>query len=872
MSSTHNGERAPSGRALLPNLVLTSSVLLTLLAAYFVSSAVYARDQVRFDTAVRSVGDSIGDRLSIYGALLEGVRAHFDSSDSVTREGFHTFVDSLRAQERYSGIQGIGFAVRSPRGDEAAFAAAARERGVSGVSVWPASDRTEGYPIVFLEPADDRNRVALGFDMYSEPVRREAMDLARDSGRPTVSARVRLVQETEAEVQSGFLIYLPVYRRGAPHSTVEERRANVVGFVYAPFRAGNLFSSIFDGRPQNLIDFEVYAGPDASPDALLYDSRGPGDHAEPSTRFRTEKSQDVPGRSWTIRYEARPEFVLSSSWRLTFYTLLTGLGVSVLLFLIARSQVKARTEAEAYASELLASREQLRSSEARLRRLVDSNLIGIEIVDASGRLIEVNETFLQTIGRSKEEVDAGRLDWDLVKPPSVRARDISSLAAIAANGGESTYETSYIRVDGTEVPVLEGLASFGAQHETVVGFILDLSERKRVETERAALLERERESRQMAEEANRLKDEFLATVSHELRTPLNAILGWSRLLKTGRLDAEAAVGALDTIERNSRSQAQLIEDLLDVSRIMTGNLRIEVEPVDLVPVIEAALASVRPAAAAKSIQIDADLDVATGTVSGDPTRLQQIIWNLLANAVKFTPRAGRVDVRLGAADTYAVVEIRDSGPGIDRSFLPYVFERFRQADSSITRAHGGLGLGLAIVRHLTEMHGGSVSAESEGPGAGALFTVRIPLMGVSLDDSAAVVPGDAEVSLDGVRVLVVDDDADSREVLAVALEQYGADVRTCAEAERALDELAGFKPNVLVSDIAMPGMDGHELIRRVRARGVENYGSIPAIALTAYSRSEDRKSALNAGYQVHMAKPFEPATLAAAVAELARRT
>jgi signal transduction histidine kinase/ActR/RegA family two-component response regulator len=416
--------------------------------------------------------------------------------------------------------------------------------------------------------------------------------------------------------------------------------------------------------------------------------------------------------------------------------------------------------------------------------------------------------------------------------------------------------------------VLEGLASFGSSGDIFVGFTLDLAERKRVEQERAALLEREREARQLAEEANRMKDEFLATISHELRTPLNAILGWTRLLTMGKLDPGSADRALETIERNARAQAQLIDDLLDVSRIMSGKLRLRVEAVDLARVVESALESVRPAATAKGITLATDLDRATGAVSGDANRLEQVVWNLLANAVKFTPLGGHVTVRLAAADTYAVVDISDSGPGIDEAFLPYVFERFRQADSSITRAHGGLGLGLAIVRHLTEIHGGTVSA-ANGPGGGAVFSVRLPLMGVTIDDSAVAGETDArEVALDGVRVLVVDDDKDSRDVVAVSLEQFGATVHTCASGEQALEELERWQADVLVSDVAMPRMDGHELVRRVRAG---SNGHLPAIALTAYARGEDRKQTFASGFQAHLAKPYEPAKLAAVVARLARR-
>jgi PAS domain S-box-containing protein len=385
-----------------------------------------------------------------------------------------------------------------------------------------------------------------------------------------------------------------------------------------------------------------------------------------------------------------------------------------------------------------------------------------------------------------------------------------------------------------------------------------------------------------AQEANRIKDEFLATLSHELRTPLTAVLGWARLLSTGQLDAEASARALDTIQRNARAQQQIVEDILDVSRIITGKLRLEVNPVKLIPVIEAALESVRPAADAKAIRLEPRLDSATGLVMGDPARLQQVIWNLLSNAVKFTPQNGRIEVQLREVDSHAQVSISDSGEGIRAEFLPFVFDRFRQADGSTTRVHGGLGLGLAIVRHLVELHGGTVKAESAGEGNGATFIITLPLSvqkpesesASETDLPLATLDSESEClsDLSGLRVLVVDDEADSLEFLDASLTRCGAEVLTVSSAAEALDALTEFRPDVLISDIGMPHEDGYTLMRKIRALGPEHGGAIPAAAVTAYARSEDRMRALLAGFQTHIAKPVEPAELAAVVASLAGRT
>ncbi|HUG53860.1 MAG TPA: ATP-binding protein [Vicinamibacteria bacterium] len=391
-------------------------------------------------------------------------------------------------------------------------------------------------------------------------------------------------------------------------------------------------------------------------------------------------------------------------------------------------------------------------------------------------------------------------------------------------------------------------------------------ERMRIERERQTLLESERAARRDAEAANRAKDEFLATLSHELRTPLNAIVGWAHLLRTGQLDPGQTARAVEVIDRNAKAQSQIVADVLDVSRIVMGKLRLEVRPVELSAVVQEALETLRPAAAAK--ELDVTLDVgAGGKVSGDPDRLQQIVWNLVANAIKFTPAGGQIRVRLERLQGHLDVVVEDSGVGIRPDFLPHVFERFRQSDSSSTRAHGGLGLGLALVRHLVELHGGSVSATSRGEGQGSTFIVSLPLR-FSAEGSEVEEP--LPVDLDGLSVLVVDDDGEARELVATALRRAGAQVRTAATASEALADMARHPPAVIVSDLEMPGEDGYQLIRRIRALDPARGGTIPAAALTAHVGPEEVRRALEAGFQWHMAKPAAPDEIARAVAALAR--
>jgi PAS domain S-box-containing protein len=424
----------------------------------------------------------------------------------------------------------------------------------------------------------------------------------------------------------------------------------------------------------------------------------------------------------------------------------------------------------------------------------------------------------------------------------------------------------------TASPIREGGQPVG----TIVE-VRDISAELRIETEREQLLARTQAARHTAEEASRLKDEFLATVSHELRTPMTAILGWAHLLRTASLDEPTARRALDTIERNARAQAQLIEDLLDVSRIITGKLRLDARPVELAPIIAAATDAARPAATAKGITLHVDPGETHLAVLGDADRLQQVVWNLLSNAIKFTPQAGEVRVALARNAGHAEINVRDTGQGIAPEFLPHVFERFRQADGAPTRQHGGLGLGLAIVRHLVELHGGTVAAASAGAGHGATFTVQLPVAALrtadfglragdgTSDQSAIRSPQSAILS--GLRVLVVDDEPDARDLLQLVLTQSGALVMTADSAGAALAAFERERPDLLISDIGMPGVDGYALIREVRARETQSgLAHLPAIALTAYARTEDRAQALDAGFHTHMPKPIDPAALVAALA------
>ncbi|MEH2012529.1 hybrid sensor histidine kinase/response regulator [Nostoc sp.] len=450
--------------------------------------------------------------------------------------------------------------------------------------------------------------------------------------------------------------------------------------------------------------------------------------------------------------------------------------------------------------------------------------------------------------------------------------DDRALLEVQATGVSRIYEKEYLHPNGKRVPIVLGIALLNDSKDNCVAFVLDITERKLAEKECDRLLEREMKARQQVEIANKIKNEFLGVLSHELRTPLNSLLGWSKMLRTRKFDEKTTNHALETIERNAKLQTQLIEDLLDVSHILQGKLNLNICPVSLVMVVEAALKTVQLAAQARSIQIQTIFDPTLGQVMGDPNRLQQVVWNLLSNAVKFTPTGGRVEIRLMEAANQAQIQVSDTGKGIPPDFLSYVFDYFRQADSTTTRTFGGLGLGLAIVRKVVEMHGGKVQAESPGEGSGATFTVELPLLvrseDVRYEENESLDCEPESSLLSNTQVLVVDDEPDIRDLVTFILQDYGAEVTAVSSAQEALQALSESIPDVLISDIGMPKTDGYMLMREVRARSPQQGGHVPAIALTAYAGEMNQQQALAAGFQMHISKPVDPDVLLKAIADL----
>jgi PAS domain S-box-containing protein len=493
----------------------------------------------------------------------------------------------------------------------------------------------------------------------------------------------------------------------------------------------------------------------------------------------------------------------------------------------------------------------------RLRVLLQNMPVLLVAFGAGGEILVWNRECERATGYSAAEMVTRAEAFERLYPDAVYRK---RLLADWRHG--HNYRDWEVQVTGKDGAVRTVAWSTVSESFPVPGWAswavgIDVTERTKMETS--------------LREANRVKDEFLATLSHELRTPLTAVLGWVHLLRSRKLDTLMQQRAIEVIERNAKAQAQLIADILDVSRIVTGKLRLEPRAIDLAAVIDSAVDGVRPAAEAKRITVRAEVDPAVGFLIADPDRIQQVVWNLLSNAIKFTPEEGSVSLSVARRSGQVEIAVADTGMGIPAELLPFVFERFSQGDSSSTRAHGGLGLGLAIVRHIVELHGGTVSARSEGAGKGAHFVVRLPLRVAERSAHPAVAEPPAP-RLDGVSVLVVDDDADTRDLVRMVLSQRGAEVYTAGSTEEAFAILRERQPEILLSDIAMPGEDGYELIRRVRALGPAGGGQVKAAALTAYARTEDRLRALWAGFQTHIPKPVQPNELAAVVASLAGRT
>ena len=551
-----------------------------------------------------------------------------------------------------------------------------------------------------------------------------------------------------------------------------------------------------------------------------------------------------------------------------------------------KSALRARNrqyEARDFLIAEIISKEAVRQSEERLRFALNAARLGAWQLSLDDYQLECTDLCKANFGRKPHDSFTYEDLFEAIHPDDrERVKATINQAVKMRKEYEAEYRVTWLD-DSLHWIFASGSVSYDENGEpkTITGVTLDITERKNAEKEREMLLERERLARAEAETANRLKDEFLATVSHELRTPLNAMLGWMSLLRTNKLAGKDSERALEIVERNARTQALIIEDLLDVSRIITGKLHLKIKPVEPAQLIKSAVDSLKPAADAKEISIQQIEEDEPSSVMGDPGRIQQVIWNLLSNAIKFTPRGGEVEIKLSTEQECLAISISDTGAGIDPKFLPFVFDRFLQADGTSTRTYSGLGLGLAIVRHLVELHGGVVKAESDGEGKGSTFTVRLPLLPKQKTEVKTAQKGAVnyqghlangyEDSLKGLKILIVEDEVDSLEFLKFFLEQCGAQVSGANSVTSAIECLKKTIPDLIVSDIGLPEADGYEFIETVRSLPPERGGNVPAVALTAYARNEDKLRALSSGFQTHLSKPVDTDELIATVVHIVKQ-
>jgi signal transduction histidine kinase/ActR/RegA family two-component response regulator len=932
-------------RFALPYLILLLGFCFTLLVFYYFSKLTLEQDRINFQRSVQEIQGQLNLRIATSIALLRSGTGLFAASDSVEAIEFDRFVQQIQLDKNYPGVLGIGYSRRFSADEKAQVVAEMKQQGFADFKIWPDDSlgrRSEYNAVLYLQPANDFNKVAIGYDMATEEVRRKTMEQARDSGVPTASGRVRLVQENqlpEAQQQPGFLIYAPLYRKNAPVSTVEERRKALIGFVYSPFRVGDFLAPVA-AEKENDVSFWVYDGTEVRGDALI---RSASNETSPEPLFVVSELQEIAGHKWIITYATKPSFEQHSSRSLLKYTLIMGGLLSLLFFAVTRAEIRARSRAERATDDVRKSEATIRKTLGERERaetalqetaqaLRDANERALLEYE---RLLERIKALAQALGTARELysifralreftnvsipcngffvslydpvrdvrtacygwADGAELDVSELPPMPVTTTGPNSRAV---RTGEVIITNDYMRATpgGVIVGPDNGLRPdssmavpmavmgriigtievqsydhdvYRPEHVTAMSMAANLTA---VAIENVRLLELERSAREAAEESNRLKDEFLATVSHELRTPLTAILGWSRLLEGGSLDDASAQQAVETIWRNAKAQAQIVDDILDVSRIITGNLSLDLHPIEVAPVVSNAINVVRPTADAKGIRIETYFDATPSMISGDQNRLQQVVWNLLSNAVKFTKSGGRVCVKVLQLGGAVEVSVSDTGDGIRKEFLPYVFDRFRQADSTTTRQHGGLGLGLAIARHLVEIHGGTIRADSAGEGRGATFTIRLPLVEATSSVTRFVDEHKLARStqlLSGVNVLLVDDDSDTLKLMTTALTKRQANVTAVSSAGEAIQAITRKRPDVLVSDIAMPDEDGYGLIEKVRSLENGETENIPAVAISAYAKDEDRKRALSAGFQIYLAKPVELTELISVVARAAKR-
>ena len=841
-------------RSIAPWAALAGSLALTIATATLIFTSARARDRSRFSRGVRSAQDRIDGRLDAYATMLRGIAALLAAKPDATAEQFHAYFTRLKIERYQPGFQGLGYSRRLRRFETGQVEAELAARGFAGVRIWPDVGREERTAVVWLEPPERRNRAAMGFDMFTDPVRREAMERARDTGLISLTGKVTLVQEIDVKRQPGFLLYVPVYRGGLIPPSETERREALIGWAYGAFRADDLFGAIFSGEPDPTVDLQIYDGDRIEPAALLHDQA----RSIVPSWLRDIRTMQFAGRQWTLVFEALP--ALNTGAAPAVWALVIGFVISAIVFLLSRREVMARSRAEDALDELQRSIEERTRFEQRLREEARVNSIlrrlGIALAaeldpDRVAQLV-ADEGAALTGAESAAMFD-GQAPHRLLATAGSRnaAIDPSSPLAARTFGGERA-----LRIDdpawlaapvmSRTGDVLAGLffahsepGHFTEQHERL---LLGLAAQASIALDNARLLKDLRDS-------DRRKDEFLAVLGHELRNPLAPVV---TSLELARREPSSAQRQLATIERQTQHMVRIVDDLLDVSRISRGKIELRKQPLSVADALARAIETVTPLARARAQKLVVTPPPEPLIIDADPVRLEQILGNLLTNAIKYTQERGEIELSALRRDGALELRVRDNGIGIPTEALRTLFEPFIQVPGAKDYATGGLGIGLALVRGLVALHGGTVSVQSAGIGCGATFTVVLP--GVS----AGSTPPDVAKARQRVqrgRVLVVDDNVDAATTLAELMQLEGHEVRIAHDGPAAIAEAARFAPDAVLLDIGLPGMDGYEVVRELRK--LPQLATTMFVALTGFGQQTDRDRALAAGFDEHLTKPVE---------------
>jgi PAS domain S-box-containing protein len=855
----------------VPWFVLWVGVVVTILAAWYVRHSAALREQARFQGLADAAVDQLNGAVDDYAVSLRGASGLFAAFGTVSANQFDAYITEQNLPLRFPAMRALGYAPRVPAEKIPDVQALGRREVIADYHIWPMKGQSEAYPVLFVEPRDATiTRPGLGFDVMTEPTRAAAIRRARDTATAAASDKAHLLAQTDSEQTSAFVICIPVFTGGKTPPTVELRRKLITGVVFAGFRVDDFFNRVFDSEVRDRLQIAVFNKTDTGSTEQLYDP----------SRFALEPAGFVPhlhetrmikfaGRTWTLQMSERADFDVESGNPLTIFILLGGFGISLVLFAVTRSQALSQDEAERSAAALRRSSEAIRASQSRLRRLVDSNLIGVFFCNTDGKIIDGNGEFFRLVGRSREQAVSGEsLSFQTVITSDQLDSQLQALRQLGQTGVWLPRETALLRPDGTHVPVLIGLAMVDGSKTEAVAFTVDLTQRKQAERDLQS-------AKDAAEAANRSKDQFLAVLSHELRTPLTPVLAMTTASRDDRRLPPEVRNDFAMIHRNVELEAKLIDDLLDLTRIGRGKLQLHLSTVDLHQVIRAAIEVCSSSEiAAKNLVVESDLSARFHYLNGDAARLQQVFWNLLKNAIKFSPRrsvggakivirtrndpADSSDLQTGSI----VVDVIDQGIGIEADVLPRIFDAFEQGTAARAQASGGLGLGLAISRGLVEAHGGHIWADSKG----TTFTVRLPAVAPMPEVAAANDRSPRPDQSAPLRILLVEDHVDTAAVLARLLRHDGhaVEVAGCvADANRLALEQSF---DLLLSDLGLPDGSGIDVIQCFRNRqdGIERF----AIALTGFGAETDVLRTTTAGFDDHLTKPISYKDLQQAIARV----